>query len=79
MPTWIMENRILTVDEKGGMWDFDIGKNQYKKLGLEVTSRDPVWENKTNKVFFVKKGRTIWAMDEDGSNPQQIYPAILSP
>lgn len=79
MPTWITDNRILTVDEKGGMWDFDIEKNQYKRLGLEVTSRHPVWGTKANKVFFVKVGRTIWAMDEDGSNPQQIYPAILSP
>ncbi|MCD6380654.1 PD40 domain-containing protein [bacterium] len=79
MPTWITDNQILTVDEKGGMWNFDIEKNQYKRLGLEVTSRHPVWGTKANKVFFVKGNGTIWAMDEDGSNPQRIYPAILSP
>lgn len=79
MPTWITGNRILTVDKKGRMWDFAIEKNQYQRLGLEVTNRHPVGGGKTNKVFFVKEGRTIWAMDEDGSNPQQIYPAILPP
>lgn len=79
MPTWITDNRILTVDKKGGMWDFDIEKNQYKRLGLEVTSREPAWGAKTNKIFFIKEGRTIWTMNGNGSNPQQIYPEILSP
>ncbi|MCK5173592.1 MAG: hypothetical protein KAR47_09380 [Planctomycetes bacterium] len=78
MPTWITDNRILTIDEKGGMWDFDIERDQYKRLGSEVTSRPPVWGTKTNKVFFVK-GRTIWAMEADGSNQRRIYPEILSP
>ncbi len=79
MPTWISDNRILTVDDKGGMWNYDIEKNRHKRLGLEATNRPPVWGTKTNKVFFVKEGRTIWAMDEDGSNPRQIYPEMLSP
>lgn len=77
MPTWITDSRILTVDKKGNMWELDIEGNKYKRLGWEITNRQPVWDTKTNRVFFVKESKKIWAMDGDGSNPKQIYPAIL--